>query len=187
MTKIVVRVIDAYVFIQKKEGFKFLMLKRAETKIYEHLWQGVAGKIEKGETAYQAAIRELEEETGLSPKNMFIADHISRFYETKEIRDNQGHLVLPKGKRVNSNFTVKYYDDNLGTYVTKSGTDVRTGISNYVHETRINDNKRFIFVLKNEYLQQFLNDFRDIMIYGKSSQFVDDKTVRTENLNISMP
>ena len=110
-----------------------------------------------------------------------------RFYETKEIRDNQGHLVLPKGKRVNSNFTVKYYDDNLGTYVTKSGTDVRTGISNYVHETRINDNKRFIFVLKNEYLQQFLNDFRDIMIYGKSSQFVNDKTVRTENLNISMP
>ncbi len=88
MTKIVVRVIDAYVFIQKKEGFKFLMLKRAETKIYEHLWQGVAGKIEKGETAYQAAIRELEEETGLSPKNMFIADHISRFYETKDDRIN---------------------------------------------------------------------------------------------------
>ena len=110
-----------------------------------------------------------------------------RFYETKEIRDEQGHLVLPKGKRVNSNFTVKYYDNNLGTYVIKSGTDVRTGISNYVHETRINDNKRFIFVLKNEYLQQFLNDFRDIMIYGKSSQFVNDKTVRTENLNISMP
>ena len=110
-----------------------------------------------------------------------------RFYETKEIRDEQGHLVLPKGKRVNSNFTVKYYDNNLGTYVTKSGTDVRTGISNYVHETRLNDNKRFIFVLKNEYLQQFLNDFRDIMIYGKSSQFVNDKTVRTENLNLSMP
>ena len=75
----------------------------------------------------------------------------------------------------------------LGTYVTKSGTDVRSGISNYVHETRLNDNKRFIFVLKNDYLQQFLNDFRDIMIYGKSSQFVNDTTVQTENLNISMP
>ena len=110
-----------------------------------------------------------------------------KYYQTKEIRDGEGHLILPKGKRVNSNFTVKYYDNNLGTYVIKSGTDVRTGISNYVHETRINDNKRFIFVLKNEYLQQFLNDFRDIMIYGKSSQFVNDKTVRTENLNLSMP
>ena len=111
----------------------------------------------------------------------------TRYYETKEIRDSNGHLVLPKGKRVNSNFTVKYYDNMLGTYVTKSGTDVRSGISNYVHETRLNDNKRFIFVRKEEYLQQFLNDFRDIMIYGKSSQFVNDNTVQTENLNISMP
>ena len=51
----------------------------------------------------------------------------------------------------------------------------------------LNDEKRFIFVLKNEYLQEFLNDFRDIMVYGKSSQFVDDKTVKTENLNITMP
>ena len=110
-----------------------------------------------------------------------------RYYETKEIRDSEGHLVLPAGKRVNSNFTVKYYDNTLTTYVTKSGTDVRSGISNYVHETRLNDNKRFIFVLKEEYLQQFLNDFRDIMIYGKSSQFVNDTTVQTENLNISMP
>jgi hypothetical protein len=110
-----------------------------------------------------------------------------KYYETKEIRDTEGHLILPKGKRVNSDFTVKFYDNNLGTYVTKSGTNVRTGISNYVHETRLNDDKRFIFVLKNEYLQEFLNDFRDIMVYGKSSQFVDDKTVKTENLNISMP
>ena len=61
------------------------------------------------------------------------------------------------------------------------------GITNYVHETRLNDDKRFIYVLKGEFLQEFLNDFRDIMIYGKSSQFVDDTTVQTENLNISMP
>jgi hypothetical protein len=110
-----------------------------------------------------------------------------KYYETKEIRDSEDHLILPKGKKVNSNFTVKYFDNGLGIYVTKSGTNVRNGISNYVHETRLNDDKRFIFVLKNEYLQQFLNDFRDIMVYGKCSQFVDDKTVRTENLNLSMP
>ena len=33
-----------------------------------------------------------------------------RYYETKEIRDSEGHLVLPKGKRVNSNFTVKFLE-----------------------------------------------------------------------------
>ena len=110
-----------------------------------------------------------------------------RYYETKEIRDSEGHLILPKGKRVNADFTVKYYDNTLSTYQTKSGTSVRTGISNYEHETILNDDKRFIFVLKEEFLQEFLNDFRDIMVYGKSSQFVDDKTIQTENLNISMP
>ena len=36
--------------------------------MYEHLWQGVAGKIEKGEQSWQAAIRELKEETGLDIK-----------------------------------------------------------------------------------------------------------------------
>ena len=80
-TLVKVRVVDTYVFRKIQNGYKFLMLKRAETKIYEHLWQGVAGKIEKGETAWQAAVRELKEETGLTPKRMFIADHVSIFYE----------------------------------------------------------------------------------------------------------
>ena len=35
-----------------------------------------------------------------------------------------------------------------------------------------------------EYLQQFLNDFRDIMVYDKSSQYVDETTATTENSNL---
>ena len=54
-TIITVRVVDAYVFRQIFVGYKFLLLKRADTKMYEHLWQGVAGKIENGESAWQAA------------------------------------------------------------------------------------------------------------------------------------
>lgn len=88
MADILVRVVDAYVYRKTENGLKFLILKRASTKLYEHLWQGVAGKIEAGETAPQAAIRELDEETGLKPKHMFIADHISRFYETYGDRIN---------------------------------------------------------------------------------------------------
>ena len=81
MPKTKIRVVDAYVFRQTNNGLRFLILKRAETKIYEHLWQGVAGKIEKGEKAWQAAIRELKEETGFDPVRVFVADHVSRFYE----------------------------------------------------------------------------------------------------------
>ena len=87
-TVITVRVVDAYVFRKDKNKIRFLLLKRANKKIYEHLWQGVAGKIETGETAWQAALRELDEETGLKPIRMFIADHISKFYEKIEDRIN---------------------------------------------------------------------------------------------------
>ena len=108
----------------------------------------------------------------------------TRYYETKEIKDSQGRLILPAGKNVDSNFTLKYYDNGNKTV---SGTNVRTGISNYIYEVRLNDKKASIYLLKPSYLQQFLNDFRDIMIYGRSSQFVDDELIRTENTNITMP
>ena len=82
MGEVLVRVIDAYIYHYSKDKLSFLILKRSKTKIYEHLWQGVAGKIEKGETASQTAIRELKEETGLVPYRMFVADHVSTFYES---------------------------------------------------------------------------------------------------------
>ena len=82
MREVLVRVIDAYIYHYNEDKLSFLILKRSKTKIYEHLWQGVAGKIEKGETASQTAIRELKEETGLVPYRMFVADHVSSFYES---------------------------------------------------------------------------------------------------------
>ena len=88
MAKMIIRVIDAYVYINTNNGILFLLLKRSKTKMYEHLWQGVAGKIEKGEKSWETAKRELYEETGLIPKNMFIADHVSKFYEAKDDRIN---------------------------------------------------------------------------------------------------
>ena len=99
MIKIITRVVDCYVFNLLDNDPSFLILKRNHNKIYEHLWQGVAGKIEKGETAWQTAIRELKEETGLDPYRMFVADHISKFYEVKGDRIN---LVPVFGIEVNS-------------------------------------------------------------------------------------
>ena len=55
------------------------------------------------------------------------------------------------------------------------------------YETIRNEEKRNIFVLKNGFLQQFLDDFKEIMTYDESSQRIDDNTAQTENLNISMP
>ena len=118
-----------------------------------------------------------------------------KYYETKEVKDSKGRVVLKKGKVVYKEFKLTYFDNGevKTNDLTKLGTNVAaiddpiSSVSNYVHETRINNEKRNIFVLKNGFLQQFLDDFRDIMIYGPSSQFVDDDVVQTENTNITMP
>ena len=109
----------------------------------------------------------------------------TRFFETKEIKDSKGNIILEKGKVVDSDFEFKYSDNN--SIITVQGTAIRTGISNFQYEVRLNDEKRSIFLLKQEYLQQFLSDFRDIMIYGQSSQAIDDNLAKTENTNVTMP
>ena len=88
MANLKVRVVDCYVYFQKAKEVEFLLLKRNKNKLYEHLWQGVAGKIEKDEKAWETAVRELKEETGLAPQKMFVADHVSRFYEKHKDRMN---------------------------------------------------------------------------------------------------
>ena len=108
----------------------------------------------------------------------------TKFFETKEIKDSKDNIILEKGKVVDSDFEFKYYDNGNKTV---KGTNVRTGISNFDYEVRLNDEKRNIFVLKPEYLQEFLNDFRDIMVYGQSSGAINDNLVKTENTNVTMP
>ena len=56
-----------------------LLLKRTQTLIGE--WCQIAGSIEKDETAWQAALRELDEETGLKPSAFYSADTCEQFYE----------------------------------------------------------------------------------------------------------
>jgi len=46
------------------------------------------GKLKKKEKAWEAAVRELKEETGLEPLSMFVADHVSQFYEVYKNRVN---------------------------------------------------------------------------------------------------
>ena len=105
----------------------------------------------------------------------------NKFFETIEVKDTSGRLILPKGKVVDQNFTIP-----------KPGAPNATinpvvGISNFEYETRINDEKRTIFVLRLEYLQEFVNDFRELMTYKQSSEFIDSRTIQTENTNITLP
>jgi len=102
-------------------------------------------------------------------------------YETKEIKDSNGRLILPSGKIVDPTFTIP--DPNISIQT----LNPVVGISNYEYETRKNEEKRSIYLLKTEYLQQYLNDMRRIMYYDRSSQYIDKKLIRTENTRVTMP
>ena len=103
------------------------------------------------------------------------------FFETTEVKDVSGRLILPKGKVVDQNFTIPKPGAPNATINTV------VGISNFEYETRLNDEKRNIFVLRLEYLQEFVNDFRELMTYKESSEFIDSRTIQTENTNITLP
>ncbi|HDR05300.1 MAG TPA: NUDIX domain-containing protein [Candidatus Marinimicrobia bacterium] len=81
MTSIQVRVIDCWVFHRLEKELRFLIMKRNDGLQYEGLFHCVHGKIEADEAAWQTALRELREETGLSAKAMWVADYSSQFYE----------------------------------------------------------------------------------------------------------
>ena len=102
-------------------------------------------------------------------------------YETKEVKDQNGKLILPKGKTVDSTFTIPDPDDY------KLTINPITGISNYEYEVIKNNKKRSIYLLKPGYLQQFLNDMRQEMLYDKSSQYINENLIATENTKSTIP
>ena len=104
-----------------------------------------------------------------------------RFYETTKVKDSSGRLILPAGKVVDSDFTIPKPGEPTATL------NPVLGINNFEYETRLNEEKRSIFVLREAYLQEFLNDMREIMTYDESSEFIDGRTIQAENLNITLP
>lgn len=131
-----------------------------------------------------AGIINVRDEWPLSDRDLY--DYAERIYgndinathhfETTEVKDSKGRLILPAGKVVDKNFKIPNPDNYAAADLNPT-----TGISNYIYETRKNDAKRSIFLLKPGYLQQFLNDMRDIMTYQRSSQYVDSRLIKTEN------
>ena len=104
-----------------------------------------------------------------------------RHYETKEVKDSSGRLILPKGKVVDSGFTIPDPSSPTATL------NPVGGVTNYEYESKLNDAKRSIYIITPNYLQVFLNDMKDIMRYGDSSQFVNTNLIQTENTRNTDP
>lgn len=104
-----------------------------------------------------------------------------RYYVTTEVKDSSGNIYLPKGKVVDSDFTIP---DPTSSTATLNPVG---GVTNYEREVDINEAKRNLTILRPSYLQLFLSDMKRIMTYSKSSQYVNNKLVRTENTRNTDP
>ncbi len=102
-------------------------------------------------------------------------------FETRKIVDEYNRVVIPAGLQVDETFTFKYKNS------TNSILNVNpvSAITNYQYEVKLNDQKRRIRILKSEFLSAFISEHREIMSYGKSSNYISKKLKRTYNPRIS--
>ena len=116
-----------------------------------------------------------------SPQQLVSIHH----YETLELRDNKNQLILPAGIVVDENFNLEYLSGGQvkSTNSLVDGRPVKA-VTFYDYENSLNDKKRAINTLKQDFLGIFLKDFERIMKYDKSSQYVNRKLKRTENPRI---
>jgi hypothetical protein len=103
-------------------------------------------------------------------------------YESKEVRNSQGVVIFPKGITVEATQTVSYYDYYDEKQVT---IDVAVPITNYEYEEKLNNDKRNIFLLKNEYLNIVFDDLEEMMQYKEgSTQYVSETLKRADNIRL---
>ena len=129
-------------------------------------------------------------------------------YITEISIDSRKRIVVPEGLRVDSNFNSQYLDqstrveidyggtlndiatvDNVGTVRDSNGNIVThdniLAVTNYEYEENLNDAKRRIKILKEDYLNTVINDMRTIMKYKPSSQYIDRGLKQAYNPRLS--
>ena len=103
-------------------------------------------------------------------------------YETEILRNSRGQLMQPEGLKVPAGHSITFIDN--GVLRTESKIKQITFLE---HETNLNDAKRNINILRSEYITIFLENFRNIMTYEESSQYINDDLKKTENPRLISP
>ena len=104
-------------------------------------------------------------------------------YETKEIKDSAGVVMVPQGLHVASDYSITYWDDTQRGYVVQ--TDVPEPVTNYEYEMDIENRKRNIRLLKMNYMSIVREDMESLMKYKKGgTQYVSTTLKRGENIKL---
>lgn len=101
-------------------------------------------------------------------------------YETKEIRNSKGQIVLKEGLVVDENFSFTYSNNTQPIQqITVSGTNVKRAVSNIDYVKNENEKKREIYILKSTYVEAFTNEFRKSNLYARSSDYLQSNLKKT--------
>jgi len=104
-------------------------------------------------------------------------------HETIEVKDSNDVTIIPAGLEVSSDFNQSYYDHYLQKIV--DTVDITRPVTNYEYEEKLENKKREIFILKQEYLTVVLDDIDEIMPYEKgSTEFIDRNLKKAENIRL---
>ena len=104
-------------------------------------------------------------------------------YEANEVKTSDGSIIIASGTRVSVGQSVSYFDDLSEQQIVR--TDIASPITNYIHEQKLNDDKRNIFGLKPIYLNILFDDLEEIMANKKgSTQFISETLVRGDNIRL---
>lgn len=115
-----------------------------------------------------------------SYENIYFIHH----FESIKVTSSNGTTILKEGTIIPETFSLRYYDASLGQSVLR--TNLSVPITNYEYETRLEDLKRTIYILKTDYLQLVLEDMKDIMTYKKgSTQYISGSLKRADNIKLS--
>lgn len=80
MAQVRADLVDVYVFRRVGAAVEFLQLLRSGDRPLSRTWQAVHGRIEAGETAAAAGLRELMEECGVRPLRFWQLERVNVFF-----------------------------------------------------------------------------------------------------------
>ena len=107
-----------------------------------------------------------------------------RHYETREVKNSQGVVIVPAGKIVDKGYSYQYYEEFQQAYVNTG--DITVEVTNYDYETKIEEAKRNISLLKRRYLPVILDDIEKEMRYKKgSSDYISGTLKSSDNIRLT--
>ena len=112
-------------------------------------------------------------------------------YETVEIKNSKGVVMVPEGLHVPSDWTYTFFDSAMGQHLSslKEYNTVQNNpvvsITNYDYETKIENEKRNIYLLKEGYVNIVKDDLNEELKYKKGgTQYVSPTLKKGENIKL---